>query len=91
MITKSEYSGVPGNRVDIITIGLDAPVFRDYYNPDTDVPVKQSHLTAPTVIIEKTDPRYPADVSDGVDLWAEIKVQTTQLDRDPAHPYTPYP
>lgn len=89
VVSKDDTVGL---LVDVITVGIDVPVFEDYYNADTDVAVKPSHLTAPTVTILKGDPRYPtADINDGATLWAEIKVQVTGIDRDPTQPYTPYP
>jgi hypothetical protein len=66
----------PQNQTDRIVIGLDVPVFEDYYNALTDPKPKPSGLDWPTVIIEKDDPRWNPD---GVDLGADIKIQVTNI------------
>ncbi len=67
----------PFNFGDYITIGIDVPVFEGYYNALTDVPVKQSGMDHPTVIILESD----ADrwFPDGVDLGADVKIQVTDI------------
>lgn len=59
-------------------LAFDVPVFQYYYNPTTDVAVKQSGMDAPTVEILETDTdRYfPID---GVRLGVEIKIQVTDI------------
>jgi hypothetical protein len=65
------------NLNDTITVGLDVPVFEGYYNMYTDVPVKQSGLSAPTVVILESDTaRY---FPDGVDLGVDIKIQVENI------------
>jgi hypothetical protein len=67
----------PYNLNDIITIGLDTPVFEGYYNKYTDPIPKPSGLDAPTVIILKTDTdRY---FPEGVTLGVDIKIQITDI------------
>jgi hypothetical protein len=63
------------NLQDEITMAIDVPVFEGYYNKYTDVDVKQSGKDVPTVIIGKDESRYPANVSDGVDLGVDVKIQ----------------
>jgi hypothetical protein len=61
-----------------VVVGLDVPVFREYYNELTD-PAKPSGLAGPTVIIEPSDTeRYKPD---GVTLGAEIKIQVSKIVR----------
>lgn len=67
------------NILDGITMALDVPVFEDFYNPHTDVNPKQSGKSEPTVIIYKGESRYPADMSVGVDLGADVKIQVTRI------------
>jgi hypothetical protein len=69
------------NSADLITIGLDAPVFEGYYNPLTDPEPKPSGLNDPTLIIMKNDPRWNPD---GVDLGVDIKIQVTWIGATPA-------
>jgi len=64
------------NTGDQIVIGLDVPVFEDYYNALTDPKPKPSGLDFPTVIIEKEDPRWNPD---GVELGVDIKFQVTDI------------
>jgi hypothetical protein len=65
------------DNMDLVTVGLDVPVFEDYYNAATDVDPKPSHLHAPTVKILKSDTaRYNPQ---GIELGAEIKIQVTNL------------
>jgi len=72
-----EGSGNPG---DLIVVGLDVPVFEDFYNEATDNisnPVKPSGLNGPTVVILKTDTdRWHPD---GVTLGADLKIQVTDI------------
>jgi hypothetical protein len=76
----------PAPQHQVVVVGLDAPVFSEYYNEYTDPEPKPSHLPDPTVIIDPTDTeRYHPD---GVTLGAEIKVQVTKLYRSA---WTPYP
>jgi hypothetical protein len=60
------------------TLGFDVPVFEDYYNKWTDVPVKPSGLDAPTVVIDRQDDpdRWHPD---GVELGVHIKIQVTDV------------
>lgn len=64
----------PFNFNDIITVGLDVPVFDGYYNVLTDPTPKPSGLDAPTVIL--TGAR---NVPDGITLGADIKIQVTDI------------
>jgi hypothetical protein len=71
------------NETDRIVIGLDVPVFEDYYNPLTDMlqedgtyAKKPSGLDDPTVIIAKDDPRWDPE---GVDLGVDLKIQVTNI------------
>ena len=58
-------------------LALDVPVFREYYNPGTDVNPKPSGMSLPSVIIEETDTdRY---FPDGVLLGVEIKIQVVDI------------
>jgi hypothetical protein len=65
------------NFLDVITIGLDVPVFEGYWNSLTDVDPKPSGLSAPTVVIleSDTDRYFP----DGIDLGVDIKIQVTRI------------
>jgi len=67
------------NIQDEITMAVDVPVFEDYWNEHTDVDPKPSGLSKPTVVILKTDSRYPADVSTGLDLGVDVKIQITSI------------
>jgi hypothetical protein len=62
---------------DLITLGLDTPVFEGYYNALTDVAIKPSGLDAPTLIIleSDTDRYFP----DGVTLGLDLKFQVTDI------------
>jgi hypothetical protein len=70
----------PTNNIDLITLGLDVPVFEGYYNELTDALVnggiKPSGLTRPTVIL--TGAR---NVPDGIDLGVDIKIQVTNISK----------
>lgn len=66
----------PTHLGDMITIGIDTPVFEGYWNAQTDVPLKQSGLDHPTLVIREGDERY---FPDGVDLGADIKIQITNI------------
>jgi hypothetical protein len=72
--------GVIGNPADIIVVGLDVPVFEDYYNELTDALAcpdgKPSGLDKPTVVIAEDDPRWDPD---GVDLGVDLKIQVTNI------------
>jgi len=59
-----------------IIMGLDVPVFRDFWNEYTDVDEKPSGKSSPTVVIEKDDERH---IPTGVDLGAEIKIQIIEI------------
>jgi hypothetical protein len=65
------------NLNDWITLGLDVPVFEGYYNALTDVAIKPSGLTGPTLIISEndTDRYFP----DGVTLGLDLKFQVTDI------------
>jgi len=84
ILSDSLYKAEPYNLTDIITVGLDVPVFEGFYNPLTDMlqadgtyAKKPSGLDNPTVIILKSDiARY---FPDGVDLGADIKIQVTKI------------
>ena len=84
ILSDSLYKAEPYNLTDIITVGLDVPVFEGFYNPLTDMlqadgtyAKKPSGLDNPTVIILKSDiARY---FPDGVDLGADIKIQVTNV------------
>lgn len=77
----------PAPQHQSVTVGLDVPVFRKYYNALTDPEPKPSGRLDPTVIIEPEDTaRYHPD--GGVTLGAEIKVQITKIYRSA---WTPYP
>lgn len=67
------------NIQDTITMALDVPVFRGYYNENTDPNPKPSGKDVPTVVIEKGELRYPADMDVGVDLGADVKIQVTNI------------
>jgi hypothetical protein len=75
-----KHKNAPDNETDRIVVGLDVPVFRDYWNARTDALVcpdgKPSGLDYPTVIIEKDDPRWNPD---GVDLGVDLKIQVTNI------------
>jgi hypothetical protein len=71
-ITKAAY-GAPDDWYDIIAVGLDVPVFADFHNSHTDVPIKPSGLNAPTVTL--TGERNVQ----GIVLGAEIKIQVTNI------------
>jgi hypothetical protein len=76
------------NSADLITVGLDVPVFEGYYNSLTDmlqedgtyIP-KPSGLDDPTYII------YAADWSDfnpeGMDFGLDLKIQVTYIGATP--------
>jgi hypothetical protein len=76
--------GGGGNPGDLIVVGVDVPVFEDYYNPLTDMLQpngtylpKPSGLDDPTVVILKTDTdRWHPD---GVTLGADLKIQVTDI------------
>jgi hypothetical protein len=64
--TQSLNKEPPRNRIDQITVAIDVPVFEGFYNRLTDVPVKQSGESVPTVIIQ--DPDDDVDNNDRDDL-----------------------
>ena len=74
----------PNNTADIITIGLDVPVFEGFYNQYTDVPgcvlevesspKKPSGLCTPSVIL--TDDR---NVETGIKLGVDIIIQVSRI------------
>jgi hypothetical protein len=66
------FKGV--NLTDKITVGLDVPVFKGYYNALSDVATKPSGLNAPTVILEGN-----RNVPAGITLGADIKIQVTNV------------
>ena len=67
------------NIQDGVTMALDVPVFEGYYNENTDVDTKPSGKNVPTVEIKKGESRYPTDMSLGVDLGADVKIQVTRI------------
>jgi hypothetical protein len=66
---------------DTIRIGLDVPVFREYYNEFSDNKPKPSGKDVPSVIYEPGDPRYDPypDGVDDVTLGANIIIQVTDI------------
>jgi len=67
------------NILDGVTMALDVPVFDGYYNENTDVDTKPSGKNVPTVIIMEGESRYPTDMSLGVELGADVKIQVTRI------------
>ena len=67
------------NIMDGVTMALDVPVFEGYYNENTDVDTKPSGKDGPTVEILEGESRYPTDMSLGVDLGADVKIQVTRI------------
>jgi hypothetical protein len=65
--------------VDYIRVGLDVPVFREYYNYYTDEKPKPSGKNVPSVIYETDDPRYDPDGDQGITLGASIVIQITKI------------
>jgi hypothetical protein len=59
-----------------VWVGLDVPVFREFYNFETDPKPKPSGLQIPTVIIEPSEDRY---LPDGVDLGVDLIIQVTDI------------
>jgi len=57
----------------LLVIGLDVPVFADYYNEHTDVATKPSGLSGPSYEIPTYDP-------DGVDMGLDIIIQVTRIE-----------
>jgi hypothetical protein len=64
------------NSADLITVGLDVPVFEGFYNNLTDPEPKPSGLDDPTLVIGIDDPRYNPD---GIDLGLDLKIQVTYI------------
>ena len=75
---EKAYPGNVGDPSDIITVGLDVPVFQDHYNALTDALAcpdgKPSGKDTPTVIL--TGSRH---VPDGIELGADIVIQITDI------------
>lgn len=73
----------PQNLTDLITVGLDVPVFEGSYNALTDMLQadgtylpKPSHLNDPTWIIPANFPGYDPD---GMDFGLDLKIQVTKI------------
>lgn len=89
LFVMSGYVNKSDRVINEYTVGIDTPVFEGYYNEDTDLAwqdpdngiTKPSGLTKPTVIIKEGEPRYPTDMSLGVDLGADIKIQVTDISK----------
>ena len=67
---------------DIIRVGLDVPVFIEYWNEVTDKALndpKPSGKDVPTVVIDEGDPRYDPDGDDLITLGAKIIIQITNI------------
>ena len=79
ILVLSDSLNKNNNLQDGITMALDVPVFEGFYNQYTDVPIKQSGKSEPTVIINIGESRYPADMSLGVDLGVDVKIQVTRI------------
>jgi len=74
------------NSADLITLGLDVPVFEGFYNVLTDPTPKPSGLMAPTYIIKKfLDDGSPNPLwnPEGIDLGVDIKIQVTYIGATP--------
>ena len=59
--------------MNLLVIGLDVPVFADYWNEHTDVATKPSGLSGPSYEIPTFDP-------DGVDLGVKLIIQVTRIE-----------
>lgn len=79
IMVVSDNLNKKSNLQDWITMALDVPVFEDYWNETTDVKPKPSGKNEPTVEIKKGESRYPTDMSLGVDLGADVKIQVTKI------------
>jgi hypothetical protein len=60
----------------LLWVGLDVPVFREFYNVLTDPTPKPSGLNLPSVIIETDEDRY---IPEGVDLGIDLVIQVTSI------------
>jgi hypothetical protein len=72
------HPGDPDDQTDIITVGIDTPVFEGYWNELTDLLAnpngKPSGLDQPTVVL-KGDRNVP----EGITLGADIVIQITRI------------
>jgi hypothetical protein len=83
-LTKRDVDPADGeydDDLDYVRVGLDVPVFREYYIFETDEKPKPSGKDIPSVIIETDDPRYDPypDGIDDVYLGATIIIQVTEV------------
>ena len=83
-LTKQDVDPADGeydDPLDIIRVGLDVPVFREYYEVLTDNKPKPSGKDLPSVIYETNDPRYDPypDGQDDIWLGARIIIQVSNI------------